>query len=111
MSDLTLSTGLQCFPFHDKIKHMTSLACISYIFLKLHRKIQSKIVESFSKEWINFLIENYTHVCFPDHYTVVHFMFVVANIRYIECPLYRVLDFFGQKKTTEIKMEDFFHMI
>ena len=108
MSDLTLSTVLQCFPFHDKIKHMTSLACISYIFLKLHRKIQSKIVESFSKEWINFLIENYTHVCFPDHYTVVHFMFVVANIRYIECPLYRVLDFLDKKRLQKLKWRIFF---
>ena len=25
------------------------------------------------------------------------------------CPLYRVSDFLGKKKKTEIKMEDFFH--
>ena len=29
----------------------------------------------------------------------------------IRCPLYRVLDLFGQKKTTSIMMADFFHTI
>ena len=35
-----------------------------------------------------------------------------GHLRFLKkCPLCRVLDFLGQKKTTEVKMEDVFHTI